>query len=226
MKHTHQSGPKCILLMLFFASFTLGSIHAASAQVSSSTTVAIMPSENTPRLDQTISINITISNVQNLYGLDVTLDWNASALQFLNADLRLGVESHPDGVLHEIPPYANIEVVENNASQDIGEYTLVATSVADAPPFSGSGNIATISFKVTGSGHSQLNLATQLADYNPSGSNFIAHTDLNGSVNSTIPEFPTTALLTLLLIFATIVGIITKKLQRKNSPASKSRLAI
>ena len=162
--------------------------------------------------------------MQNLYGLDVTLDWNASALQFLNANLRLGVESHPDGVLHEIPPNANIDIVENNASQDIGEYTLVATSVADAPPFSGSGNIATITFKVTGTGHSQLNLATQLADYNPSGSNFIAHTDLNGSVNSTIPEFPTIAALILLLIFATIVVAISKKLQRRKMPASRSRL--
>jgi hypothetical protein len=72
------------------------------------------------------------------------------------------VESRHDGVLHEISPNANVFTEENNASQAIGLYHLVATSVAPAAPFSGSGNIAIIRFNVTSLGHSELALETQL----------------------------------------------------------------
>lgn len=152
--------------------------------------------------------------MQNLYALDVTLNWNTSALQFLNADPRLGVESYPDGVLH-----GNIYVVENNASQDLGEYDLVATSQGQVPWFNGAGNIATITFQVTGVGQSELSLTTELSDGNPSGANFIAHSDVNGTVNSSvIPEFPGLFAIALLLVFATVAVVVLKKTQSKNSP--------
>jgi hypothetical protein len=95
----------------------------------------------------------------------------------------------------------------------------VATSVAPAAPFSGSGNIAIITFNVTASGHSELVLETQLADHPPPGgtSNFIDHADLNGTVDSVIPEFPNIAVLVLFLILATLAVVISKKLLKKNS---------
>ena len=214
MKRPNLTSPQGILLILVSTLLILYPFQAVYAQGSSNTTVAVNPSTTMTRIGETIAINITLSNVQNLYGLDVTLQWNTSALQVLNVNLRLGVESHSDGVLHEASN-ANIFVKENNASQELGEYHLVATSVAPAPPFSGSGNIAIITFNVTSIGHSELNLTTQLADYNPSGSNFIDHTDLNGSVNIAIPEFPSATTLTLFLIVATIAVVISKKLLKK-----------
>lgn len=200
-----------IVLMLILSLLVLYPIRTVFPQTSSNTTVAIKPSANTPRLGETITINITLANVQNLYALDATLQWNTSALQVLNTDPRLGVESHPDGVLH-----ADIQIVENNASQEIGQYRLVATSVAPAAPFSGSGNIAIITFNVTSPGHSVLDLTTELANYNPSGSSFIDHSDINGTVDSVIPEFPNIAVFALFVILATIAVVISKKLLKKN----------
>jgi hypothetical protein len=161
--------------------------------------------------------------VQNLYAINVTLQWNTSVLQVMKVDLRLGVELHPDGILHgnrladqNSASPGDILVNENDVSLELGEYHLVATSIAPAASFSGSGNIAIITFNVTSLGHSELNLTAELADYNPSGSSFIDHTDINGTVDSVIPEFPNIAVLALVLFLATFIVVISKKLFRKN----------
>jgi NADH:ubiquinone oxidoreductase subunit K len=214
MKNPGLNVTRTILLILISTALTLGAINVAFSQGSSSTTVEIVPSTTSAHVGDTITVNITVSNVQNLYALDVTLNWNTSVLQFLNAGPRLGVESYPDGVL-----YGNIYVVENNASQDLGEYDLVATSQGQVPWFNGTGNIAMITFQVTGVGQSVLYLTTELSDGNPSGANFIAHSDVNGTVNSSvIPEFPSLFAIALLLVFATIAVVVLKKTLNKNSP--------
>jgi len=205
---------KILLLILLAALSTLSFIQIAFPEGFSNTEVAINPVTTNAFLGETITINITISNVQNLYGLDVTLFWNPSALTIQNVNLRLGVESHLDGVLHEVPS-GDIFIQENTIDQENGEYRLVATSVAPATSFSGTGNIAVITFNITNTGNSELVLITELADYNPSGSNLIDHTDVNGSVNSVIPEFPSIITISLMLILVTIGALLSKKLLGK-----------
>jgi hypothetical protein len=214
---------KILLLILLAALSTLHFIQIAFPQNSSDTEVAINPATTNAFLGETITINITISNVQNLYGLDVTLFWNPSALTIQNVNLRLGVESHPDGVLHEAPS-GDIFIQENTTDQENGEYRLVATSVAPATSFSGTGNIAVITFNVTSTGNSELVLITELADYNPSGSNLIDHTDVNGSVNSVIPEFPSVITISLMLILVTTVALFSKKLLGKTAKHKNIKL--
>ena len=218
------------MLSLIFSLLLLYPIHIVFSQTSS-TTVAVKPSKSSPRLGETISINVTIANVQNLYALDVILQWNSSALTVVSVDLRLGVESHSDGVLHgsrlnyddSTLVSGDIFVEESNASQEIGEYHLVATSIGSATnSFSGSGNIAILTFNVTSIGHSELNLTTELADYpppdrDPRVSLAIQHTDVGASVDSVIPEFPNIAILVLFLILATFALVFSKKLLKKNS---------
>src|SRR4030067_3056877 len=131
MKKLHSTITKTIVLLSICALFTLYSAQLVSAQ---STTVKVEPSTTTPVVGETLTVNITISNVQNLYGVDVTLRWNTSALKVLSNTSLLGVESHPNGVLHE-----SILIAEASASQQIGAYTLVATSTSPAASFSGSG---------------------------------------------------------------------------------------
>lgn len=211
MKCPKAKASQPVVLMLVLSLLLLYPVGTVFSQTSSGTTVAVTPSSNITRLGEEVTINITLADVQNLYAVDVTLQWNTSALQVLNADSRLGVETHPDGVLH-----ADIQTVEDNASQEIGQYHLVATSVAPAASFSGSGNIAIITFNVTSLGHSELNLTTELADYNPSGSSFIDHTDINGTVDSVIPEFPNAAVFALFLILATLIVLVSKRLLTKN----------
>jgi len=224
MRNPKAKALKRIVLTVLFSLMLLYPIHGVFSQTS--TTVAVKPSDSSPRIGETMTINITIANVQNLYALDVTLQWNTSALKVVNVDLRLGAEIHSDGVLHgnrlnyddSTLVTGDIYVEESNASQETGEYHLVATSLGTATnSFSGSGNIATLTFNVTSIGHSELVLTSELADYNPSGSTFIDHTDLNGSVNAVIPEFPSAATLVLFFIVATIVVVFSKKMLKKTS---------
>jgi hypothetical protein len=200
------------MLTLTFVLVVLFPIQSASSQATSGTTVRAVPSNSTPLLGETFTVNITIANVQNLYGIDVTFRWNASVLQVLNVNSRLGVGSHPGGVLYEILPNAKIEIIEDNVSQATGEYHIVATSVNPAPSFSGSGNIALITFNVTSLGHSGLELETELADHPASGehSNLIEHTDIAGSI-SVIPEFPSIIAVALFLSLATAALAFSKK---------------
>jgi len=211
-----------VVPVLILSLLLLSPVCMVFAQTSG-TTASVIPPSNVTRLGQVVTVFITLAGVQNLYGVDVTLQWNTSALQVINVDLRLGVEIHSDGVLHgnnladenSVLP-GDILVQENDASQELGQYRLAATSVAPAASFSGSGNIAMISFNVTSLGHSQLNLATELADYNPTGSSFIDHNDVNGTVDSVIPEFPNAAVFALFLILATLIVIVSKRLLTKN----------
>ncbi len=199
-----------VMLIVIFGLLMLYPVLAVFSQASG-TTVAVIPSAASPQLGQTLKVNITVTNVQNLYAVDVILLWNTSALNVLKVDSRLGVESFPDGVLHN-----DIQFVQNDSSQDTGECHLVATSVAPAAAFSGSGNIVIISFNVTALGHSDLVLQTQLADFQGGSSNSINHTDLNGTVDSSIPEFPSVAVFALFLLLVTLTLVVSRRLMKRN----------
>lgn len=211
MKAPYLLKPKVNLFMLFLWLIALLLTQVAFVQAASNTTVDVVPSRNTLPLGETFSVNITISNVQNLFAVDVALSWNVSVLQVLNVDLRLGIESHPDGILHENLPDYPIEIIENSLSSETGEYHIAATSVGPVSSFSGSGNVAIISFNVTNLGQAGFGLESELADKPVSGeANFIGHTQSIGNV-SIIPEFASIIAVGLLLVFATSVVVFSKK---------------
>ena len=217
MKNPRPKLFKTALVTLILALFATCLVQATSAQVSGNTIVRVQPSTNAPRVGEAFIVSVTIENVQNLYGLDVTLRWNDSVLQFQSLDLRLAVESHPDGVLHE-DSNTEIYIVENEASG--AEYHLVATSVGPASSFNGSGTIVNINFKAISIGHSALELETELADHPApeEPANFIEHTDVPGSVESTenqnhepsgtdwlIPILVALAIIVLIIVIVAIV---------------------
>ncbi|MCX8150198.1 MAG: cohesin domain-containing protein [Candidatus Bathyarchaeota archaeon] len=197
-----------ILLLAGFALLFLLLFCAACAQTAR-TTVEVEPVHVTAIMDETFTVKIVINNVQNLYGVDVTLSWNNTVLQVISASHLLGIESHQNGVLHETTE-APIYIVEDNANQQIGTYHLLATSQNPAPAFSGSGTIAVVTFKVISVGHSELKLQTELADFPAEGepANFIPHTDVGGSVDTVIPEFPTVFSVAILVCASTVIYII------------------
>jgi hypothetical protein len=235
--------PKKFVLLIICALFIFYPALAVSAQ--SGTVVRAEASASQPHVGDTLTVQIIISNVQNLYGVDVELSWNAAVLQEISAQSLLGVESHSGGVLHESSS-APIYFVEDNASQALGEYNLVATSQAPAPAFSGSGTMATLKFSVIGTGSAGLALSssssseTELSDYNPAGSNLIAHTDTTDSVTavgsgssttprasttptssstaspSSTPEFPSLTIIALFIVIATSAIILRAKQLKKN----------
>jgi len=203
--------PKTAIILL--TTCALLAIFPIGAVLAQTTTVKVQPSNSAPSVGMTFTVDITISNVQNLYGVDVSLTWNKDILRIVSASSQLGVESHPGGVLHE-----SVYVAEDSMSQQTGTYNLVAVSEGSAAAFSGSGKIVTLTFTVVHAGHSELTLVTELADHPAPGenSNFITHTDLSSSVNAVIPEFSTVFALAVFLILATGALVFSKKRIKKN----------
>jgi hypothetical protein len=152
------------------------------------TTVSVTPQSSKPAVGKTFTISITISNVENLYGLDVTLNWNPSILSYVSHSLDLG---NSGGVLSGSPVSSTatsggILLQTDTATQSAGEYDLVATSESPASSFNGSGTILTMTFSVLAAGTSPLTLVTQLADHPlpDQTSEFITHTDVSGTVTA------------------------------------------
>lgn len=211
MKKPFCTIPKTAIILL--TSCALLAIFPIGLVLAQTPTVKVQPSNSAPSVGMTFTVDVTISNVQNLYGVDVSLTWNKDILRIVSASSQLGVESHPGGVLHE-----SVYVAFDSMSQQTGTYQLVATSEGSAAAFSGSGKIVTLTFNVTKSGHSELTLVTELADkpVPPEPSNLINHTDLSSSVNAAVPEFSTVFALAVFLILATGALIFSKKRIKKN----------
>ena len=214
------------ILLLFAASllFVLP-IYVAKAQTA---TVSVSPQENTVSVGQTFTVHIQISDVQNLYAVDIALTWNITMLELDGNQSFVGVTN---GILN-----TPVLVAQDTADQSIGEYHLVATSENPAGPFTGSATVATLTFKVTSAGQSQLALNPQLASYPQSGetSQPINANVVNGSVSTSsstaspsespttstssspssspstsstpkVPEFPSLAILLLLVLIRLVL---------------------
>jgi hypothetical protein len=183
----------------------------------SSPTVVVVPATGTGQIGETITVDVTINSVQNLYGIDLTLKWDNSFLEILNAESHLGVESHPNGVLHETVE-SPVNVVKDNASQSVGEYTLIVTSENPSPSFNGSGTVATLRFNTTKPGHTTIGIESYLADrpLPDETSTLIEHTDVNGTLELTIPEFPETMVLIMVATLITTLLIYQKRKHYKN----------
>jgi hypothetical protein len=186
------------------------------------TVVSAVPQTSTPQVGQTLTVNLTIANVQNLYGLDVTLDWNSSILNLVTNKTYLGTAYIPGGVLYgdQISnDFTPGDVYVNTSLSTTNEYHLIATSVAPAYSFNGSGTIATLTFTVTNPGYSALKLQSELADHPEPGettSNPIGHQDSSSAVNaSAIPEFPGVIALALLVGVVTVVILFSKRTWKK-----------
>ncbi|NIW12436.1 MAG: hypothetical protein GWN31_00565, partial [Candidatus Thorarchaeota archaeon] len=176
MKFTLHAVRKILLWTAFLQLLII--TQTASANASPDTLVKVEPSTSIANVGETFTVNITITDVQNLFGLEVTLHWDSSILQMMGADVRLGVESHPDGVLHE-----PVSIVKNETIQEEGKYQLVSTSTGrETPSFNGTGNTVRITFNVTDVGSCELNLEAKLANKPPLGSvsSPIAHTTMDG----------------------------------------------
>ena len=210
MRKAYPDLSKTVALTLIFV-LSLYLVQVASPQVANDTIVRAQPSTSNPHVGETFTVSVIIENVQNLYAIDMALSWNDSVIQFQSVDLRLGVESHPDGVLHE-DSNTEIYIVENEAFE--AEYHLVATAVGPASSFNGSGTIVNITFKAISIGHSTLDLETALADHHQSGepsSNPIERTDVSASIDSTengVIEPPNTDWLTPIVVALIIIATV------------------
>lgn len=147
-------------------------IQLATIKATPETIMKVEPRVNTAEVGESFTVNITLFKVQNLFGVEVGLRWDAAILQMVNTDVRLG---HPDGVLHK--------PIWKNETKREGQYTLYGTSMyRQTPSFNGSGNVVRITFNVTKIGGCRLNLESELRDKPPREdvASPIMHTTVDG----------------------------------------------
>ena len=151
----HSNRKKINLIVLLFV-ISLIIVLPYQMVKAQETTVSVSPQTSTPTVGQTITINIQLSNVQNLYGVDVTVDYNSAILQLTNQQPDLGTSAVSNGgVLYGSPVTTDINslvsggLYYNTSLSTSSEYHIFATSAGSAQPFTGSGTIATLTFKVT-----------------------------------------------------------------------------
>jgi hypothetical protein len=201
-----------ILLLLSFTSLSLMPflVHMTIAGASDGTVVEVEPQASSASVGGNFTVNVTVVDVENLYGIEVDLSWNASILEPVGIDVRLG---WADGAL-----YSPLYMAENSTQE--GEYTLAAASTS-ATSFNGTGNLVIVTFEVKSSGTSNLTLATQLYDYPPPDrdprlSMPIDHSTISGVFSSIIPEIPNPAVLLVFMTFTVVAVAFSRRIQDKN----------
>lgn len=106
--------------------------------------------QNVPLQDEKLLIvNLTLENVDDLYGAEIQLGYNPAQLKVRDSDSRLdGVQIKPGPLID----FDNRFVVQNMAEAETGLVDFAFTLLKSAPPIEGEGVLATIVFEITGSG--------------------------------------------------------------------------
>ncbi len=208
-----KHGKIVLLAVLVISLLSPCLVYAASAQ---GTAVSAQASTNQPKVGETLTVTLKISNAADLYGLDVTLSWNSSVIKAVSATNTLGVESHSNGILHESSSYP-IAVEDDTIST--GQYHLLATSTGSTTAsFNGAGTIATVEFNVTGTGVAGLALDAELSVRSSSGEVSLVTPTTNVDSAIAVPEFPMTALVVGLIFAAAASVIFVTKVQKPKYP--------
>lgn len=169
------------LVVLLSASF--------APAMAASTVVAVSPAAGAVNVGETLVVNITVADVTALFGAEFHLTFDAGKLEVVDADATT------DGVQIALGSFlSNDFVAQNTASNTAGTVDFGVSQMSPHGPVSGSGVIATITFKGKANGSAALNFSSVLlAD---SSGTQISATFQNGVVTvsggSTTPA-PTTA---------------------------------
>ncbi len=198
---------KTLIIPVFSLIFV---ILVSPAKAASDTIIRVEPYQSFAEVGETFSVKVTLNNVENLYGLEVEVFWNASILEVVTITPKLGRELYIDGVLHEIQGTAPIQIYQNKTTQELGKCILAASSIAPAPSFNGSGTIMQITFSVIGTKTCDISLAAKLYDKPPLGeySNPISHTYQDGIFSQTSDYSLLIYTVTAIILIAVITGSI------------------
>jgi hypothetical protein len=208
MRDNNFDKPPIVTILLLISFLSAAFLTKTSVvQAAPQTVVEVVPSTSSADVGQMFTVNLTIVDAQNLYGVEATVYWNSSILKLVNSDIRIG---QADGVLNNpvfFPP--------QNPTM-AGEYVVSATSVAPAPSFNGRGNIVRITFEVAETGYSNISLAADLYDYPPPDrdpriSLPIPHTTNGGYFSTVIPEIPSSVILYAFMILMILALVFSRR---------------
>ncbi len=136
---------------------------------------------------ETISVQIMVNNVTDLYGADVRLSFDPAVLEVVDDLPDSGVNIQPLNTF-----LTKLWIAKNEANNTAGTIWYAVTQLNPALPVSGSGAVATIHFKAKSAGTTDLTFTyTKLADMH--GVQITAE-PTNGSVQTSNAFAPTLAI--------------------------------
>ena len=131
------------------------------------------------RVGQTLTVEAQVTNVHNLYGLDVRFSWNTTFLDYVSYTVTIPIENHPNGILHE-----PVKTINEDLNHTRGMFMIQMKSEYPALPFKGDGTIFTMTFEAMAVGTCTFNFtSSRLLDKNAQP---IDHT----ADNDTVEIFP------------------------------------
>lgn len=162
------------------------------------------PSYTAPEPSHTFPVNITITNVIDLWSWKIRLSWNPSTLS-------LAVDPDTGDPLIEEGPFLKAAgstlFLFKPPNQTGGYIKELSCTLMVSKEVSGSGTLATITFNATAVGESNITMPeTDLVDLDE---NPISCTVINGAV-TVVPEFPASLILPLFLTITAITALIAK----------------
>ena len=186
---------KIILAIAFVLCLSLGGLARGAG-----TTISISPSSSTlsqSQIGTSFQINISISDVTNLWSWKVRLNWNPDVLNVTNVDEGPFLKS-VGLTLFPPPPQRN------------GYLTEVSCTLLSLSSASGDGVLATVTFQVLASGQSDITLNETELLQPGSGHPQINCTINNGQI-TVVPEFPGWSFLAITFAATILMAILTKK---------------
>jgi hypothetical protein len=185
-----------------------------------STTISLEPPNATIQGCETISVGIWITDVADLYGADVRLSFDATVLEVVDADSgKSGVQLEHGNLLTDTDSLRF--VVRNRAENITGTIEYAVTQLNPAEPVTGSGVLAIIWLRGSGTGTSDLDFTYhKLA--NRDGETITSST-ATGTVTTTAPGSPTLSIsrlntTTAQLSWSSVSGIAVYELYRDTDP--------
>lgn len=153
-----------VLAILFLAGLSLGMFtpaHTAHAKPNmvDDTTVAVTPAQVNVTCQQTTTVDIRINNVTNLFGADIRVSYDPSIVEVVDANPAAPGVQVQSGDRPDVSGGQGLVQI-NTVDPATGTINYTAIRLNPAPAQSGSGVIATITFRGLATGSSPVTLVS------------------------------------------------------------------
>ena len=193
--------------LMFFLSLLFISMTVTWAGAQQATVQIVPASYTVPAVGLTFNVNITVENVENLYGYEFRMYYPNDVLN------GTSVTQGPFLKAGGAQPWFYVANFTDNYNGTNGLVNVLCARLGDVSGVNGSGTLVTITFRSTtlSNGPRTLHLTNvSLSDPNPA---VILFTATDGEV-TVIPEFPSALIVPLLMI--SCVAALTLRKRRRN----------
>jgi len=142
-------------ILLALVAVMLLALLPMSSALADATIVLVNPPSQSVNVNSTITVEVKVDTVTNLYGIDVRLTFDAAKLEAQDANTSLG------GVQIEQGTFLNPAqgfMAQNVADNTTGQVQYAFVLLSPAPAVSGSGVLAKITFKAKAAGNALITL--------------------------------------------------------------------